>query len=446
MEKSIRVVLDRLGLEFTDLDGFTCCPEKSLILNKSEEVWILTAARNLALADASGLDIFSPCNGCVGTLKGAREHLLGNPPLMRKVNERLGVIHRQFTGRARVLHLIELLHDEIGTDVVARHVHNPLKGMRVAVHAGCHQTRPSSEVRVDNPMSPRKLESLVQALGVEVVDYPSKLLCCGGTMNTAGLSDEAREMTRTKLRELSEAEVDVLAVTCPACFMQYDIAQLEMQREGNTYAVPVATLSELMALAFGVSLDGLGLELHRIDLRPVFEKWAGKGQAFETPPGTDVQAMRECVECQACSRDCDVHKLDPTFRPWDIFAKVLTGDLEAALRDPGLFKCVECYTCHELCYQKWGMIHGIRALKHLAIERGLAPEAVEIGVDNFLRTGVLTQPSASRRARLGLPEPSKPGIGELRQLLSSAANEGKGADARGDSLGALPLHPKRKRK
>lgn len=435
MEKSLRMILGELGLEFVDLDGFTCCPEKSLIMNQSEEAWLLTAARNLSLADAAGLDIFSPCNGCVSTLKGAHGHLLSNPPLMRHINERLAEIGHKFTGRARVWHLIELLHDEIGPDLIRRHVRWPLKGLRVAVHAGCHQMRPSDEVKVDNPMNPHKFENLVRALGAEVVDYPSKLLCCGGTMNTAGLVDEAREMTRQKLSEVSNLGVDVLTVTCPACFMQYDLAQLEMAREGHRYNVPVAALSELMAVAFGLPLEELGLDLHRIDVRPVLERYGveatGPVGAVE---GLDLEAMRACVECQACTRSCEVHKMDPSYSPWDLFQRVLDGDLEDAVRDPSLFKCVECYECKELCYQRWGMISGLRALKHLAIEQGLAPEAVSASLDNFLRSGLLSQPSASRRAKLGLPEAGKAGGEELRKLLgveaTTACEEGKAFRAR----------------
>ncbi len=418
MERSIRTVLDELGLDFTDLDGFTCCPEKSIVYNTSEEVWLLTAARNLAIADEAGVDIFSPCNGCVATLKAARRHLLSTPSLRERINERLAKIGHQFTGRARVFHIIEILHDEIGTDIIARHTTNPLRGMRVAVHAGCHQMRPSDEVQVDNPMSPHKFEAIVSALGAEVVDYPSKLLCCGGTMNTAGLVDEARELTRYKLRELSEIGVDVLTVTCPACFMQYDLAQLEMKREGYDYNVPVAALSELMAVAFGKPLDELGLDMHRIDVRPVLEKWAAPpAEEAEEKVELDLAEMRACVECRACERDCEVYKLDPTYDPWAIFEKALAGDIDGAISDPGLFKCVECYECYELCYQRWGMVTGLRQLKRIAIRRGLAPEGIKSGLQAFRRSGLLTQPSAARRAKLGLPPAPKPGTEELQKLL-----------------------------
>ncbi|MBC7289004.1 MAG: hypothetical protein H5T86_13405, partial [Armatimonadetes bacterium] len=404
----------------------TCCPETSVILNGSQEAWLLTAARNLSIADAAGADLFTPCNGCMGTLKGARQQLLHNPRLMQEVNEKLAAVGRRFTGRARVLHLIEVLHDEIGTDVIARRVKRPLVGMKVAVHAGCHQMRPSREVKTDDPMHPHKFESIVSALGAEVIDYPSKLMCCGGTMNTAGLTEDARQMTGYKLRELGELGVDVLTVVCPACFMQYDVAQFEMQRQGFAYNVPVAALSELMAVAFGVPLSELGLEFHRVDVRPVLDRWASPRRAKLEELGklVDLDAMARCVECQACSRDCDVVKTDPQFNPWDIFSQALSGNVEAALRRPELFKCVECYQCYELCYQRWGMIHGLRALKHMAIQRGVAPQGIGTAIASFQKHGVLTTSAASRRARLGLPQPPEPGADELRKLLSGVVVRG----------------------
>lgn len=417
MERSLRTVLDALDVQYADLDGFTCCPEKSLIMNCSEDAWLLTAARNLAIAEEAKADLFSPCNGCVGTLKGARYRLLSDQGLRARVNERLAQIGRRFTGHARVMHLIELLHDEIGTDVIARRVVTPLKGMRIAVHAGCHQMRPAAETRVDDPMDPEKFENIVRALGAEVIDYPSKLLCCGGTMNTAGLAEPAREMAREKLRELAELRADCLAVTCPACFMQYDLAQLEMARTGFRYDMPVAALSELMAVAFGISPAELGLDMHRIPLQPLLQEWAEKQTQAPALSEIDLEAMAACVQCRACSRNCAVCKLEPDYDPWEIFQRVLDGDVDGAVADPRIFKCVECYECQELCFQHWGIIKGIRALKRLAIQRGLAPEAVLDGVENFAKTGLLTQSSSQRRNRLGLPPVGRPGVEELQKLL-----------------------------
>jgi heterodisulfide reductase subunit B len=202
MEKSTRLVLEQLGQQFVDLPGLTCCPEKSLVKNESEMHWLVTAARNLSVAEEAGVDLFSPCNGCVGSLAGAARELAHDRELREAVNQRLARVGRTYRGTVRVLHLLDLLHDEIGVDVIARAVETPLQGLRVATHAGCHQTRPSSDVNADDPLSPRKFDALVSALGATSVDYETKLLCCGGTQNTAGFVDEGARLTREKLVEL----------------------------------------------------------------------------------------------------------------------------------------------------------------------------------------------------------------------------------------------------
>ena len=149
MEKSTRLVLERLGLEFVDLDGLTCCPEKSVVKNESEMNWLVTAARNLAIAEEAGVDLFSPCNGCVGSLAGAARELALHRDRREEVNRRLARVGRTYRGTVKVFHLLDLLHDEIGLDYLRKHVELPLAGLRVAVHAGCHQARPSVDVNAD---------------------------------------------------------------------------------------------------------------------------------------------------------------------------------------------------------------------------------------------------------------------------------------------------------
>ena len=88
---------------------------------------------------------------------------------------------------------------------MATRVVKPLSGMRLAVHYGCHLLRPQPAVRWDDPLEPTKVETLVGALGARVVDYPSKMLCCGGALDRGGARDASLAFARRKLRELTEA-------------------------------------------------------------------------------------------------------------------------------------------------------------------------------------------------------------------------------------------------
>src|SRR3972149_4859711 len=86
LEKSVRTVLDGMGLPYRDIDGFTCCPEKSLVNNIDHGLWTLTAARNIAVAEGEGLNVVSPCTGCVSNLATAKK---------KRRSERRIQVHRQ---------------------------------------------------------------------------------------------------------------------------------------------------------------------------------------------------------------------------------------------------------------------------------------------------------------------------------------------------------------
>jgi CoB--CoM heterodisulfide reductase subunit B len=420
MEKSTRLVLERLGFDFIDLDGLTCCPEKSVVKNESEINWLVTAARNLAIAEEAGVDLFSPCNGCVGSLAGAARELRLHRDLREEVNRRLAKVGRTYRGTTKIFHLLDLLHDEIGTDYIRKYVELPLGGLGVAVHAGCHQSRPSDDVNSDDPLNPRKFDALIEAIGAESVDYETKLMCCGGTQNTAGLVEEGARLTRDKLVELRTLGVDCLCVSCPACFMQYDIQQFSFRRDGEQFNIPVAYLMELMALSMGIPVEDLALDMHRVPIEEPARQWVERARrVVGALEGVDMVALRKCLECRACEDVCAAHRTDEAYSPFQLMEAIVEGRIEEALQHPHVWHCLECYECRERCFQRFGMVEAMKALKHLAIERGLAPKAILSGLDSFRKTGRLTKPSKAQRQKLGLPDVPEAGVDELQAVLDT---------------------------
>ncbi len=272
MEKSTRMVMDELGIPYQDLEGFTCCPEKSLAKNLDQDLWELAATRNVALADERGLDLMSACNGCYSTLRGVAQHLKAHPLRAQELNQHLAEVGLRFSGRAKVRHFVEYLHDVYGLRKLQDHVRRPLRGLRVAVHPGCHLLRPSSHIHFDDPMNPKKYDALVEALGARALDYPAKMVCCGGSLDRVGQHEKALEMAALKLKELKELGPDCLSTTCPSCFQQYDNNQFLLSRKGLDFNLPVLTLQEFMGVSFGLEPEAMGLDLHRVSARPVLEK------------------------------------------------------------------------------------------------------------------------------------------------------------------------------
>jgi CoB--CoM heterodisulfide reductase subunit B len=418
IEQSTRAVMQCLGLDCADLTGLTCCPEKTMIANMSHDTWLLTAARNLAVAEEAGVDFITPCPGCFGTLKGAAAEIESSAHLHSEVNRELRRVGRSYRGAASTSHILEILHRDVGLAAIRDRMVHLLTGMRIAVHYGCHLLRPSADLAFDDPAAPTKFDELVRALGATSISYEDKLSCCGGLLSRVEDEDTAHAMARRKLRNATDARADGICVACPSCFMQYDTTQLLLQRKGEELHIPVFYYTELLGLALGLQPEEVGLPSHRIDVGPFLQKWQARRAAIErASQAWDYDLLRHCAECGACAFDCPVARADLSFDPNLIIRRLAQGEVAQVLREGEFWRCVECYTCREACFQRYSMADIFRTAKHLAVEQGTTPAGSAEGMAAFRRSARLVEGSASQRKRLGLPEAPASGSQELSTLF-----------------------------
>jgi len=424
MEKSTRLVMSKLGCVLHDLEGATCCPTKSIIKPMGDMAWYVTAARNLALAEKAGHNLLVPCNGCYSTLKSIEVEMRINPGLREEVNAILSSAGLEYNGTIEVKHLVEVLHDEIGIPKIKQHIKKPFDGMKIAAHAGCHMLRPSSSIFFDDPNKPKKFDALIDALGAKSIEYETKMLCCGGNLNAADEPEEATALARMKLLEVAK-KADAISLTCPSCFMQYDSRQYLMQKSGEKLNVPILYYPELLGLAMGFTTEELGMDMHRIDAAEFLSKWDSRYNYLKKLKEVfDLPAIRKCYECGACVNDCPVVKINPEFNPNEIIGRLLSGELEAVIESHNIWRCVDCYTCYELCPQKMGMNKIFDKLKHIALEKGKGPKGFAASIVMFKKDGRLGEPTSVRK-KLKLPEPPKSGAEELKKLLNYINQKGE---------------------
>jgi heterodisulfide reductase subunit B len=418
IEKATRLVFDDLGASVHELAGHTCCPEGVLVKSNDEGAFYTTAARNLALIERAGLDVVTPCNGCYSTFKETWAHLEKDWRAKDAINERLAREDLHYDGHLKITHFAEWLADDIGAGVIASKVKQNFWGMNIAVHYGCHLLRPSPAVHWDDPLAPTKVEGLVAALGARVVDYTTKMQCCGNALDRVGEREGSLAFTRNKLNDLMRNDVDALVVVCPSCFLQFDVNQATLQRNNENVNVPVLYLSELMALAYGHTPEEIGLDMHRVSVEPFLDKWAARqADRSELAASFDVSLLAKCASCQACKDDCPVCKIDPAFQPTVIIERLMRGELDEVLAEGELWKCVECFTCQEMCHSRIGMADTFRALKELAVAKGQGPEAVAAAYATFRKTGTLGTPKEGARKKLGLSPLPPTGGNDLARVL-----------------------------
>lgn len=262
IEAATKRILSEFGIETIEMKGASCCPAPGVVGSFDLNTWLSVAARNICIAEESGCDIYVTCNGCYGTLQEANHLLKHNEKLRKKVNESLSHINKEYKGSVEVKHVIEIFYDDIGWDVIKKDVQNPLEGLKVAVHYGCHFLKPSEIRGHGSSERPRILDELIEATGASSITYKDKLMCCGagGGVRTRDLNASLK-FTLQKVEDAKEAGADCIVHPCAFCHLQLDRGQREIKDIfDNSYNFPILFYSQLLGIAMGLNEKELGLE------------------------------------------------------------------------------------------------------------------------------------------------------------------------------------------
>jgi heterodisulfide reductase subunit B len=263
-EKSVRIVLPEFGIELVDL-AFTCCPEPNAVRSLSEDTWVTFAARNIALAESEGLDILTACAGCHESLTLAKHEIDTESATKEKVNEILKGMGLEYKGTSSIVHVHQLLFDEIGVETVSAKVVRPLP-IKVVTHSGCHLLRPQKIMQVDDAEAPVKFDMLCEALGMESLDYMDKVMCCGAGVRKTD-SDTSYAVLKEKMTSMAMVEPDAIVVFCPTCFITFESGQRIANRLFDTeFKLPVFYYTELLAIAMGLPDMDMLLADHRVKM------------------------------------------------------------------------------------------------------------------------------------------------------------------------------------
>jgi len=250
-------VAGALGLELQEIKDWNCCGATAYF--PVDELLAHTlVSRNLALAEKQGAsDFVAPCSACYKNAYFTNAYLREDRDLAEHVNYALEADHLHVNGNLHVRHLIEVFLEDVGLEVIGKHVQRPLKGLKVAPYYGCQLLRPRKDH--EDTEAPRFLEDLLAAIGAEPVPYASKTRCCGGSLIVTNRK-AALEMVRILLEDATTHQADVIATVCPMCNVNLEVYQSQVNHEfGTEFAVPVMYFTQLMGVAFGLRPDRLGI-------------------------------------------------------------------------------------------------------------------------------------------------------------------------------------------
>lgn len=269
-ETSAKAVLKKLDIETTDIKEFNCCGYP--LKNTDHFAWILSAARNIALAETAEQDILTLCQCCFGSLKKANAILKVDSDLKERINAVLGKEGLKYQGTTAISHYLSVLHNDITIDELNKKTIDHYKDLNIATHYGCHALRPSDIMEFDDPVSPSLFDNLVTVTGAKSIDWSSKLDCCGAP--ALGINNNlSYDLTQKKLANAKTAGANFICVACPWCYMQFDKIQDQIiSKRNQDFKLPPILYPQLLGLRLGIDKKELGIGKNNDDSNEVYAK------------------------------------------------------------------------------------------------------------------------------------------------------------------------------
>ncbi|MCJ7432947.1 MAG: CoB--CoM heterodisulfide reductase iron-sulfur subunit B family protein [Anaerolineales bacterium] len=255
----------KLGIKLKEIEDWNCCGATTYFYIDELLAYTL-CARNLAIAEKTGLDVVAPCSACYKNMFFTAAHLKKDADLAEHINFALEEDDLHFNGNVNVKHLIEVFAQDIGPDELKSKVTKPLEGIRIAPYYGCQIIRPQKEK--EDVEQPQFFEDMLSAIGATPVNYPLKMRCCSASLIISSRT-AALTMVRNLLQSAVDAQATVIATACPMCQVNLEVYQQQVNLEfGTNFSVPVLYFTQLVGLALGIPQKKLGIGKEFVTMAP----------------------------------------------------------------------------------------------------------------------------------------------------------------------------------
>jgi heterodisulfide reductase subunit B len=263
-DSSTNAILKKLGVELVEIKELNCCGYP--LRNYNFKAYILSSAGNLALAEKENLNIMTVCNCCYGSLKHVDHLMKEDTSIKNETNKSLAKERLKYDGGIEVKHLLEVLYKDIGIEQIREKIVKTFKGLKIAVHYGCHILRPRQIMQFDNPMAPSIFDQLVEITGAESVAWPTKLDCCGSPI--LGTNDElSMDLIEKKVHDAMRSGADYFCVACSYCQIQFDkVQKMLLDKRGGNQHLPSILYTQLLGLCLGIDEETLGIHQNELDI------------------------------------------------------------------------------------------------------------------------------------------------------------------------------------
>jgi heterodisulfide reductase subunit B len=258
LESSTIAAASALDINLVEIERWNCCGTVYSLAD-DDLVHYLAPVRNLVRAKQQGFSkIVTSCSFCYNTLKMANLLVQKDKEKGKTLSDFLdeGI---EYSGDVEVVHLLEVLRDDVGWGNISIKLKIPLRGLKIAPYYGCALLRPK-EASIDEVERPTIFQDFIESLGAQVVNFPFANECCGSfqiVANPEFAVRQSREIMGSALRRGAEA----LVVTCPLCEFNLSKIQSEFELVSDARRIPIFYLSQVLAFSLGLDPNICHFEL-----------------------------------------------------------------------------------------------------------------------------------------------------------------------------------------
>nr|MDO8099371.1 (Fe-S)-binding protein [Candidatus Njordarchaeota archaeon] len=205
IRESGKLILDKLGVNFTLLKDTGCCGLPASLIGDMELADKLVKSVFDRVRQVGANTVIATCSGCANTLQA----------YLNRMGNNTGI---------RVKHLAEYLVEDVGSQKVSSLAKSKESKMKskatenIAIHSACHLSRHLSRRIQDYVIQ------LAEALpGVQITTSNTRQKCCGaGGLLSIFKPDVSNKITIARLQEILEQEKkpEKIVAPCPTCVIQ----------------------------------------------------------------------------------------------------------------------------------------------------------------------------------------------------------------------------------
>ena len=255
--ESLHAVAKVAGIELIEISDWNCCGATAAH-NLNKELSLSLPARNLAIAELEEMDeLVVPCAACYNRLVMTQHELNDDEPMRKLIAEKLQL---PLKNGIKIINVLQFLEKHIlpRLDLLVK---KPLD-IDVACYYGCLLVRPNKvmkDARFEDPMS---MDTIMQKLGANPLDWSFKTECCGAGFSVSK-TEIVGELSGKIVRDAVNRGAKAIVVACPMCHSNLDMRRPAIEKYLNMKtSIPVLYITQAMALAMGLTPVQAGIQRH----------------------------------------------------------------------------------------------------------------------------------------------------------------------------------------